>query len=77
MHAVYARKKGILVDVYISPEIEPYVKWIDRRIQNGSEVSEGKTVFDAIACIDLQFDSQEEQQLYTNEIEKLIYPVIK
>lgn len=77
LHAVYARKKGILVDVYISPEIEPYVKWIDRRIQNGSEVSEGKTVFDAIACIDLQFDSQEEQQLYTNEIEKFIYPVIK
>ena len=77
LHVVYARDTGILEDIYISSEIEPYVKWIERRIENGVEIRKSSTVFDGIACVDLQFDSYEEQHLYTNEIEKLIYPIIR
>ncbi len=77
MHVVYARKEGILDDLYISSEIKPFVKWTERRIQNGEEVRRGSTVFDGIACFDLHFGSYEKQQLYTRKIEKYIYPFIK
>ena len=77
LHVVYARENGILEDIYISPEIEPHIKWQERRIPNGVKISKGSTVFDGIACIDLQFDSNEEQEYFTDQIERFIYPVIQ
>ncbi len=77
LHVVYARENGILEDIFISPEIEPHIKWQERRIPNGVMISKGSTVFDGIACIDLQFDSTEEQHHFSDHINKYIYPIIK
>lgn len=77
MHVVYARENGILEGIYISPEIEPYIKWTEQIIQNGVEISKGSTVFNGIACINLQFESIDEQHYFTDQIDKYIYPVIK
>lgn len=53
LHVVYARENGILEDIYISPKIEPHIKWQERRIPNGVKISKGSTVFDGIACMGL------------------------
>lgn len=77
MHVVYARENGILEGIYISPEIKPHIKWTEQRIPNGVKISKGSTVFDGIACVDLQFDSFEEQKYFTDQIERFIYPIIQ
>lgn len=77
LQVVFAKKSGVLKKVYISPEIKPYVKWIDQRIMNGDEIVEGANAFDAIAFIDMQFDSYELQHYFTDKIEEFIYPIIE
>jgi biotin carboxylase/GNAT superfamily N-acetyltransferase len=77
LHVVYARQAGIFEELFISSEIQPYVKWKEQKIEKGVEVAIGTSVFDGIACIDLQFDSYEMQHYFTDRIEEYIYPIIR
>ena len=77
LHVAYAREDGVLAGIYVSPEIEPFVRWSEQRIPNGAEIRKGTTVFDGIACFDLHFNSYEAQRFYTSEIEKYIHPIIR
>ena len=77
LHVVYARNNGIFEELFISPEIQPYIQWIEQKIEKGVEITKGTSVFDGIACIDLQFDSYKTQQYFTDRIEEFIYPIIR
>lgn len=77
LQVVFAKECGILSDIFISPEIKPYIKWIDQIIQIGDEIIEGANAFDAIAFIDMQFDTYERQHYFTDDIEKYIYPIVE
>ena len=76
-HVVYARESGVFDRLYISPEIEPYIQWMENRIPKGAEIKKANTVFDGIAFIDMQFDSSAAQHYFTDQIEKFIYPIMK
>ena len=76
LQVVFAKESGFLQEIYISPEIKPYIKWVDQKIQIGEEIIEGTNAFDAIAFIDMQFDSFERQHYFTDNIEEFIYPIV-
>lgn len=76
LHVVFAKQNGRLECIHISPEIEPYIKWIEQRIKNGEKVKAGVNAFDALAFIDMEFDTYERQHYFTDEIEKYIYPIV-
>ena len=77
LQVVFAKQTGVLKKIEINPEIMPYIKWIDQKINNGELIMEGSNAFDAIAFINLQFNSYETQHYYTDEIEKYIYPIVE
>lgn len=77
LHVVFSKTDGLLKDIFISPELESHIKWIDRKVELGSVVKKGINAFDAIACVDMEFNSFEEQHKYTDRIEEYIYPIVE
>ncbi len=77
LQVVFAKENGILEDIYISSDIKPYVCWIQRNVENGESVVKGINALDAIAFIDLQFETCEQQKLFTDNIEDHIYAIVK
>lgn len=77
LQVVFAKVEGVLKELYIDSEIIKYVKWIDQQVEIGSRIERGINAGEAIAYVDLQFDDYETQQLFTRDIEKYIYAIIK
>ncbi len=77
LQVVFAKNEGIFEKLYISPELEKYVRWIERKIQPGDHVEQGVNAAEAVAFVDMQFDDYETQHKFTDDIEKYIYPLVK
>lgn len=74
---VFSRKDGLYSGLYIDEKVKPHVKWIKEEYKQGDKIVNGINAADAVAFVDLQFDDFETQNLYTNEIEKYIYPIVE
>ncbi len=74
---VFSKEDGIYEDLYIDPEIERYVKWKNILAHRGDAVSAGRNAAEAVAFVDLEFDSYETQHRFTDEIEGYIYPILQ
>lgn len=77
LQVVFSKKTGIMESLYIDPEVKKYVQWINQSVLPGEVVKKGRNAFDAVAFVNLQFDTYENQHKYTDEIEKYIYPIVK
>ncbi len=77
LQVVFSKRDGIFERLYISPKIEGYVKWIDITVKQGDMVERGINAEQAVAYVDLLFPDYETQHLFTDRIEKYIYPILK
>ena len=77
LQVVFPKGNGIYDGLFIHPEINKYVQWIDETVSKGDKVVKGINACDAVAFVDLQFEDYETQHRFTDEIEKYIYPIIK
>lgn len=77
LQVVFGKQEGIFQELYIAPELRPYVKWINQTAKSGDKIVKGINASEAIAFVDMQFDDYETQHRYTDEIEKYIYPIMK
>ena len=76
-HVVFSKDSGVLDSIYIDESIKPYIKWMEQDIENGSMVHQCRNAFDAIACVNFEFDSCETQEFFVREIEKFIHPILR
>lgn len=74
---VFSKEDGIYEDLYIDPEIERYVKWKNLCAHKGDAVTAGSNAAEAVAFVDMEFDSYETQHRFTDEIERYIYPILR
>lgn len=77
LQVVFAKKEGILSELYIDPRIAKYVKWVDQQVEVGSKIEKGINAGEALAFVDMQFEDYSTQQFYTRDIEKYIYAIMK
>lgn len=70
---VFAKMDGVYEGLYIAPEIEKYVQWVKENVNRGDKVVKGINAGEALAFVDLKFDSYETQHKYTDDIEKYVY----
>ena len=75
MQIVFSKQTGVFRELYIDPEIKPFVKWIIQEAKPGDKVVKGRNAAEAVAFVDLQFDSYETQHRFTDDIEKYIRAV--
>lgn len=76
-HVVFARRDGVFDELYIDDEIKKYITNIEMIASNGVCVKKCQNGTDAIARVDLEFSSFEEQQKYAYDIENYIYPRLR
>lgn len=76
MQIVFSKQAGVFRELYIDPEIKPFVKWIIPEAKPGDRVVRGRNAAEAVAFVDLQFDSYETQHRFTDDIEKYIRAVV-
>lgn len=69
-HIVFAHNDGILSGVRFSSSIQPCVKKVTRFIEDGSPVKSIKNGTHAIAMVDMEFDSYEQQKQFVDNIEE-------
>lgn len=77
LQVVFSEEEGIFDQLHISPEIEKYVKWCEMSVKKGDKVVRGCNAAEALAFVDMQFESYEEQHYFTDKIEEFIYPILK
>ena len=77
LQVVFSKSEGAFEKLFISPELEKYVQWIELKAKPGDYVKQGINATDAIAFVDIQFDDYETQHKFTDDIEKYIYPIVK
>ena len=74
--SVFGRKDGTYGGLYISDDLKQYVTDVEYCIDKGEKVTGCKNGTDAVARVDLQFDSYETMSRYVFSIEDYIYPII-
>lgn len=77
LQVVFAKKEGILKQLYIDEAVSKYVKWIDQQVEVGSVIERGVNAGEAIAFVDMQFEDYNTQQMISRDIEKYIYALIE
>ncbi len=77
LQVVFAKKEGILKEIFVDDKVSKYVKWIDQQVEFGSVIQKGINAGEAIAFVDMQFDDYNTQQMITKNIEKYIYAIIE
>lgn len=77
MQVVFSREEGLYQGLYISDDIKPFVKWIKEEYQVGEKIVKGVNAGDVVAYVDFEFENSHMQYLYTNDIEKHVYPIVK
>ena len=76
LQVVFSKRNGIYKDLYISPEIKQYVQWKKVVAKQGDKIEKGINAAEAVAFVDMKFDSYEVQRKFTNNIENYIYPIV-
>ena len=74
--SVFGRKDGTYEGLYISDDLKQYVTDVEHCIDKGEKVTGCKNGTDAVARVDLQFDSYDTMSRYVFSIEDYIYPII-
>ena len=74
--SVFGRKDGTYEGLYISDDLKQYVTDVEHCIDKGETVTGCKNGTDAVARVDLQFDSYDTMSRYVFSIEDYIYPII-
>lgn len=74
--SVFGRKNGIFEDLHIPDELRHYVTDVELCLNKGEHVASCENGTDAIARVDLCFDSYETMSRYVFSIEDYIYPII-
>ena len=74
---VFSRQDGILQQLSIAPDLQPYVIQVELELQPGEKVEACRTAEDMIGFVDLEFESREQQLYFLERIEEKIYPVVK
>lgn len=77
LQVVFSKEDGVFEQLFVDPQIEKYVNWCDMCAHKGDKIVQGRNAADAVAYVDLHFDSYETQHFYTDQIEKYIYPILK
>ena len=75
-YEVFGQKDGVLEQIYIAPELQPYVTQIMFDVQPGERVTACRTAEDMIAWVDLEFESREQQLHYLDRMDDSIYPIV-
>ena len=75
-YSVFGRKSGIYGGLYISDDLKQYVAEIEHCMDEGENVTACENGTDAVARVDLQFDSYKTMSRYVFNIEDYIYPII-
>lgn len=76
MYVVFSMVDGIYRGLEISDEIQPYIQWHENSASIGQLVHRKMNAGDAVAFVNLQFDSYETQHRFTDDIEKYIRAVV-
>lgn len=76
LQVVFSKRDGIFKELYLAPEIKQYVKWVDCCVHVGEKVVRGKNASEAVAYVNMQFDSYETQHHFTDRIEEYVYPLL-
>lgn len=76
LQVVFPHKSGVYKGLYIHEDLKNYVCWITEFAKAGTFVHAARNAEDSVAYVDLKFDDRELQVLYSNDIEKYIYPII-
>ena len=74
-HQVFSNKDGVLQELYIAPELQPYVTDIQFALKPGETVAVCRTAEDMVAFLDLEFETREQQLGFLKTIEEKIYPI--
>lgn len=76
LQVVFPHKTGTYEGLYIHEDLKRYVQWIHEFLKKGSHVEIARNAEDSVSYVSLRFDNRKTQLLFTNEIEKYIYPII-
>lgn len=76
-YEVFSQKDGVLEQLSITPELQPYVSQIVLDVQPGEQVDACHTAEDMIAFVDLEFENRESQMKAVGMIEEMIRPVLR
>ena len=72
---VFSYRDGIFRELYIAPELRPYVINVEVFPEPGDAVYACSSANDTIAFVDLEFESREQQLGFLKTIEEEIYPI--
>lgn len=74
---IFAWKDGIYDGIEIHPYIAPYVLWVKEEYMTGDQIEKSRNAGDAVAFVNLKFDTHEVQQRYADDLNRFIYARIK
>ena len=75
-HEVFSKKDGVFQQLYIAPELRPYVTDVQLFLKTGENVDACRTAEDMVAWVDLEFETRDQQLQMLCQIEEAIYPVV-
>lgn len=74
---VFSREDGAFLELFIAPELQPYVTDIQLFRQPGEAIQTCVTAADIVGWVDLEFESRQQQVSFLKQIEEEIYPIVK
>lgn len=76
-HSVFSRTEGVYDGLYIAEEVKGFIVHIEENCRQGDKISVCADGTDAVARIDFEFNTLEEQKKYAYSIEDYIYPQLR
>lgn len=76
LQVVFPHSSGTYSGLFIHEELKPYVKWKREFVSIGDHVEKAQNAEDSVAYVEFRFDTRENQVIFTNDIEKYVYPII-
>ena len=74
---IFGRESGIFQELYVAPELQPFVKDIQIFVKPGEMMQSCGSGEDSLGWVDLEFENREQQLSFLRQIEENIYPVIR
>ena len=74
---VFSRQNGYFQELYISPELSPYVMDIHLLRDVGERINTCASASDIVAWVDLEFETREQQMSLLKKVVEEIYPIVK
>ena len=72
LQVVFCEQDGVYRGLQIDERIRPFVRWIREFVKPGDRVYDARNATDAVAYVDLEFDTTEQQNYFTRRIEEVI-----